>query len=371
MPFSHEHHVGGLGIDCRYCHTRSRRRRIAGIPPTKTCMNCHSQIWTRQPDARAGARELPHRRARSSGCGSTTCPTSSTSTTAIHVNKGVGCATCHGRVDQMPLMWQAELAADGVVPRLPPRTRSATCGRSEEVFNDGLAAARATSSSWAASWSKRVRRADRAPTARRATDERRDDLDAAPRRSPASRRARERGRRYWQSLEELAGDAGVPRVPAPRVPASRRPSFDDPVGRRELPEADGRVARRWPGSPAARASPTEKIVPYVKAPEDIVPGQPLFFATADAAAAATRTGVLVESHMGRPDEDRGQPRAPGEPRRDRRLRAGRDARPLRPRPLAGRHAPRARSGTWDAFVAALRAALDGAARAAAAQACAS
>src|SRR5215208_6928843 len=46
VPFSHQHHVGGLGIDCRYCHTSVEVSSFAGIPPTKTCMNCHSQIWS-------------------------------------------------------------------------------------------------------------------------------------------------------------------------------------------------------------------------------------------------------------------------------------------------------------------------------------
>src|SRR6476646_12275970 len=45
VPFSHQHHVGILGIDCRYCHTTVEHSAYAGIPPTKTCMNCHSQIW--------------------------------------------------------------------------------------------------------------------------------------------------------------------------------------------------------------------------------------------------------------------------------------------------------------------------------------
>src|SRR5215472_7789949 len=49
VPFSHQHHVSGLGIDCRYCHTSVETSSFAGIPPTKTCMNCHSQIWTKAP----------------------------------------------------------------------------------------------------------------------------------------------------------------------------------------------------------------------------------------------------------------------------------------------------------------------------------
>src|SRR3954467_2987152 len=46
VPFSHEHHVGGLGLDCRYCHTSVEKARFAGVPPTETSMPCHSQIWT-------------------------------------------------------------------------------------------------------------------------------------------------------------------------------------------------------------------------------------------------------------------------------------------------------------------------------------
>ena len=61
VPFSHQHHVAGLGIDCRYCHTSVETSNFAGIPPTKTCMNCHSQIWTGSAAARTGARKLPHR----------------------------------------------------------------------------------------------------------------------------------------------------------------------------------------------------------------------------------------------------------------------------------------------------------------------
>ncbi len=62
VPFSHEHHVGVLGIDCRYCHTSVEHSPFAGIPPTKTCMNCHSQMWVGSDMLGAGARQLPHRR---------------------------------------------------------------------------------------------------------------------------------------------------------------------------------------------------------------------------------------------------------------------------------------------------------------------
>jgi cytochrome c7-like protein len=49
LQFSHAHHVGGMGIDCRYCHTSVEESSFANIPPTKICMNCHSQIWNTAP----------------------------------------------------------------------------------------------------------------------------------------------------------------------------------------------------------------------------------------------------------------------------------------------------------------------------------
>src|SRR5499427_2406346 len=104
VQFSHAHHVGSMGIDCRYCHTTVEESAFANIPPTKTCMNCHSQIWTNAPilePVRASYREnkpLEWTRVHD-------LPDFVYFNHSIHVKKGVGCSTCHGRVDQMPLMW--------------------------------------------------------------------------------------------------------------------------------------------------------------------------------------------------------------------------------------------------------------------------
>ena len=103
IQFSHEHHVAGNGIDCRYCHTRVETSSFAGIPPTKTCMNCHSQIFCRRAVPRARARELPHRPA-DPWTRVHDLPDFAYFDHSIHVAKGVGCSTCHGQVDQMPLM---------------------------------------------------------------------------------------------------------------------------------------------------------------------------------------------------------------------------------------------------------------------------
>ena len=105
IQFSHAHHVGGVGLDCRYCHTSVEKSSFAGIPPTKTCMNCHSVLWNQAPilePVRASFRDgknLEWIRVND-------LPDFVYFNHQIHVKQGVGCATCHGRVDKMPLMTQ-------------------------------------------------------------------------------------------------------------------------------------------------------------------------------------------------------------------------------------------------------------------------
>ena len=107
VPFSHKHHVSGLGLDCRYCHTSVENSAFAGIPPTKTCMTCHSQIWEDSPMLK------PVRESYRTGQSIEWNRLHDLAdfvyfNHSIHVNKGVGCDTCHGQVDQMPLMWKEE-----------------------------------------------------------------------------------------------------------------------------------------------------------------------------------------------------------------------------------------------------------------------
>jgi hypothetical protein len=107
VQFSHQHHAGGIGIECRYCHTSVEVSPSAGIPPTKTCINCHSQIWNQSPylePVRASFRDdRPLNWIRVHDL-----PDFVYFNHSIHVRKGVGCETCHGRVDRMPLMYQAK-----------------------------------------------------------------------------------------------------------------------------------------------------------------------------------------------------------------------------------------------------------------------
>jgi hypothetical protein len=107
IQFSHERHVGGNGIDCRYCHTSVETSSFAGIPPTKTCMNCHAQIFKDSPflelvrSSFRDDRSIEWTRVHD-------LPDFVYFNHSIHVNKGIGCSTCHGRVDLMPQLYQVQ-----------------------------------------------------------------------------------------------------------------------------------------------------------------------------------------------------------------------------------------------------------------------
>jgi Cytochrome c7 and related cytochrome c/Class III cytochrome C family len=106
VPFSHKHHVGELGLDCRYCHTSVEKSSFAGVPPTQTCMTCHSQIWTNAAmlePVRASYRDdksISWTRVNA-------LPDFVYFDHSIHVHKGIGCTTCHGDIAAMPITWRA------------------------------------------------------------------------------------------------------------------------------------------------------------------------------------------------------------------------------------------------------------------------
>jgi Cytochrome c7 and related cytochrome c/Class III cytochrome C family len=103
VPFSHKHHVSGLGLDCRYCHAGVERSPVAGVPPTHTCMTCHSQLYTNAemlaPVRLSLAENKPIHWNKVNKL-----PDYVYFDHSIHIAKGVGCTTCHGPVGQMPLM---------------------------------------------------------------------------------------------------------------------------------------------------------------------------------------------------------------------------------------------------------------------------
>ena len=105
VPFSHDHHVSQIGIDCRYCHSTVERTASAGMPASATCYNCHSQIWKDAPllepvrESIENGRPIEWARVHD-------LPDFVYFDHSIHVAKGVGCTTCHGQVGKMPLMYQ-------------------------------------------------------------------------------------------------------------------------------------------------------------------------------------------------------------------------------------------------------------------------
>jgi hypothetical protein len=107
VPFSHKHHVSQLGIDCRYCHTAVEKSASAGFPPTKTCMNCHQNMWVGaemlKPVRDSYATDKPIEWTKVHNV-----PHYTYFNHSIHVNKGVGCYSCHGEIDQMNLVFQSK-----------------------------------------------------------------------------------------------------------------------------------------------------------------------------------------------------------------------------------------------------------------------
>ena len=105
VPFSHKHHAGELGIDCRYCHTSVETSWNAGFPPTQTCMNCHSQIWALSPVLEP-VRSSWHTGESIEWTKIYDLPDFVYFNHSIHIAKGIGCVSCHGRIDKMNLTAQ-------------------------------------------------------------------------------------------------------------------------------------------------------------------------------------------------------------------------------------------------------------------------
>jgi Cytochrome c7 and related cytochrome c len=144
VPFSHKHHVGELGIDCRYCHNSVETSSYAGIPATKVCMNCHQQIWTGaellEPVRESYKLDKPIVWTKVYNV-----PQYTYFNHSIHIGKGVGCVECHGQVDEMPLIFQAKtLLMEWCISchrdpekhlRPPEEVFSMTWKPSQETFN--------------------------------------------------------------------------------------------------------------------------------------------------------------------------------------------------------------------------------------------
>jgi len=163
VPFSHLHHVQGLGLQCQYCHTSVETSSYAGIPPTKTCINCHSQIWTNaallEPvrESWATGKSIQWIRVHD-------LPDFVFFNHSVHVNKGVGCASCHGRVDEMPLMYmQNSLQMEWCLNchRNPANELRPT----SEIYNMAWAGASSQHPVWCASTGQSAAATEPVPTA--------------------------------------------------------------------------------------------------------------------------------------------------------------------------------------------------------------
>ncbi len=107
IQFDHRHHVRDDGIDCQYCHYDSERSPSAGMPDTATCMGCHAQIWKDSPQLEP-VRQSFYRKEPIVWRRVHDLPDFVYFNHSIHVKRGVGCETCHGRVDNMAVVAQAE-----------------------------------------------------------------------------------------------------------------------------------------------------------------------------------------------------------------------------------------------------------------------
>ena len=259
VPFSHEHHVGGLGIDCRYCHTTVETSSFANIPATKICMNCHSQMWAVAADLSPCA-ELPIRqvdpvdaRARSSGL--------------CLFRPQYSCEPGNG---MFHLSWPGgpyafNLAggtvADGMVSGLSPESREIRPAARPGVRHELQAASGSTSV--------------RTETGRRIPYPEPYELFDMPSMNPdfvpLESLTKASAPRYWRSLDELTGRAGTPE-PEPDGEDDLAAKLS-PSSRRRFIELMG-ASLGLAGLTACTRQPTEFIVPYVDPPESAIPGRP-------------------------------------------------------------------------------------------------
>lgn len=106
IAFSHKHHVGDVGLDCRYCHTGVETGAVAKLPTLATCMTCHSQLYRDAPMLAPLRKAWTDADAPLAWQRVHDLPDFVYFDHSVHVAGGVGCSSCHGRVDRMPLTWR-------------------------------------------------------------------------------------------------------------------------------------------------------------------------------------------------------------------------------------------------------------------------
>ena len=293
IQFDHRHHTRDEGIDCRYCHNTVDRSPAAGIPQTQLCLNCHSQVWNKSPLLEP-VRESFFKNTPIKWNRVYQVPEFVYFNHSIHVNKGVGCVSCHGRVDRDAGRRKGHAADHEVVPRMPPPARGEHPPR-RGSHEHGVEARRVIRAEAGRGCRRRRTTSTRAPAARPATDE---DVMSCDDNHEA--RAKDRAKR--RSLPLAAVDCGRAGQARPVGSAARRstgaasrsatargrpPALPTSLRRHlrgarassrrqgRLPprlHAGARASRpRWRRSARAR-SRRQKIVPYVRRPEEVTPG---------------------------------------------------------------------------------------------------
>ena len=249
VPFSHKHHVSDDGIDCRYCHTSVEKSSFAGLPPTETCMTCHSQIWTDSPmlaPVRASfATNTPLKWNRVHDL-----PGYVYFNHSIHVAKGIGCSTCHGRVDQMPLTRKTETLY---------MKWCLDCHRNPQKY------IRPRDKIYDMAWQPARRSAGRRTKTRR-------PIPCRYQRTPGKLQhlssMNESG--YWRSLKELSARGAIDEQDLNEFfPGASE--WPEGWSRRDFVRLLG-ASLALAGFSSCTKQPIEKIVPYVKQPEEVVPG---------------------------------------------------------------------------------------------------
>ena len=307
----------GNGIDCRYCHTSVEDSRVRRHSADQDLHELPLADLRQQPVPRAGARQLR--------TGTLDRVDARPRSARLRLLRPQHPREQGRRLHDLPRPGRPDaadvagaVAADGVVPRLPPQSgalrAAARAPCSASTTQPPANQARARRSGWSPSTRFRSSRA-----ARRVIDE----TDRAETRRRAATRSGGRS-------TSCADDPAFQRAAVQRVPVARSKRSPIRSTRRTFLKLMG-ASLALAGVTACTRQPTETIVPYVRQPEEIVPGKPLFFATAMTLGGVGHRPARREPR-GAADEDRRQPAAPGQPRRDRRLRAGGDPRPLRSRP---------------------------------------
>ena len=284
VPFSHEHHVAGFGIDCRFCHASVEVSSNAGLPPTYTCMTCHSQIWTNAdllaPVRQSLADDKPIVWNRI-----TDLPDYVYFNHSIHIAKGVGCSSCHGEMDRMPLSYKAKTLTMEFCLDCHREPGPASAAERSDLQHRMAADRRHALAGGADGGVPRWRAATHGLF----------DM------SPVSRQ--------WRSLERIGGRSVVHRARGRRNFRAWPRRWSSPHDRRRVLKLMAAAFAMAGLGGCDVGAPGGHLIPAVRMPPNIIPGLPNFYSTANVLDGYA-TGIVVKHQMGRPIKVEGNPQHP-------------------------------------------------------------